>query len=90
MGRTWDVRKEIACPGRLGGAGRAHVTDERLGRMFSAGRHARYLPWSPEERGPGSGAPPLAWKPPSRAIEIGVVHHAIRSDGGLQPLESGS
>ena len=74
-------------PGRREGA---HVTDERLGRMFWAGRHARYLHWSPEERGPGSGAPPLAWSPPPAPSKSGVVHHAIRSDGGLQPRESGS
>jgi hypothetical protein len=63
MGRTCDARKEIACPSHLGGAGRAHVEGESLGRMFRAGRHARYVPWSPEERGPGSGAPHLAWGP---------------------------
>ena len=74
-------------PGRREGA---HVTDERLGRMFWAGRHARYLFWSPEERGPGSGAPPLAWSPLPAPSKSGVVHQSIRSDGGLQPRESGS
>ncbi len=39
------------------------VEGEWLGRMFRAGRHARYMPWSPEERGPESGAPHLAWGP---------------------------
>jgi hypothetical protein len=57
MGRTSDARKEIAFPSHLVGAGRAHVEGEWLGRMFRAGRHARYMPWSPEGRGPGSGAP---------------------------------
>ena len=57
MGRTSDARKEIAFPSHQGGAGRAHVEGERLGRMFRAGRHAGYMPWSPEGRGPGSGAP---------------------------------
>ena len=33
------------------------TSGEWLGRMFRAGRHARYMPWSPEGRGPGSGAP---------------------------------
>ena len=63
MGRTSDARKEIAFPSHQGGAGRAHVEGESLGWMFRAGRHARYVPWSPEERGPGSGAPHLAWRP---------------------------
>ena len=42
MGRTSDARKEIASPSHLGGAGRAHVEGEWLGRMFraGAGRHA--------------------------------------------------
>jgi hypothetical protein len=63
MGRTSDARKEIACPSYHGGAGRAHVEGEWLGRMLRAGRHARYMPWSPEGRGPGSGAPHLVWGP---------------------------
>ena len=73
MGRTSDARKEImiASPGRLGGAGRAHVEGEWLGRMFRAGRH---VPWSPEGRGPGSarGATLLVvgWQPPARTIGI--------------------
>ena len=81
MGRTCDARKEIACPSHLGGAGRAHVEGESLGRMFRAGRHARYVPWSPEERGPGSGAPHLAWGPSLRHRNLkvwkkgGVVAH---------------
>ncbi len=45
----------MAAGGRVG---RAHVEGEWLGRMFRAGRHARYMPWSSEGRGPGSGAPP--------------------------------
>ena len=57
MGQTCDARKEIAFPSYQGGAGRAHVEGERLGRMFRAGRHVGYMPWSPEGRGPGSGAP---------------------------------
>ena len=66
MGRTCDARKEIAFPGHLGGAGRAHVEGEWLGRMFRAGRHAGYMHWSPLRgagRGPGRhtrpGAPSL-------------------------------
>jgi hypothetical protein len=57
MGRASDARKEIAFPSHLGGGGRAHVEGEWLGRMFRAGRHGGYMPWSPEGRGPGSGAP---------------------------------
>ncbi len=57
MGRTCDVRRVDTIPSHQGGAGRAHVEGEWLGRMFRAGRHAGYMPWSPEGRGPGSGAP---------------------------------
>ena len=44
MGRTSDARKEIAFPSHQGGAGRAHVEGEWLGRMFRAERHAIYMP----------------------------------------------
>ena len=50
MGRTSDARKGIAFPSHQAGAGPAHVEGEWLGRMFRAGRHARYMPWSPEGR----------------------------------------
>ena len=81
MGRASDARKEIACPSHLGGAGRAHVEGESLGRMFRAGRHARYMPWSPEGRGPGSGAPHEAWSPlpaPSKSAQISTYSTRIR------------
>jgi hypothetical protein len=67
MGRACDAREEAACPGAAWaarGERRAHAEGEprRLGRMFEAGRHARYMPWSPlsevrtaRGRGPGSG-----------------------------------
>ena len=69
MGRTCDARKEIAFPSHLGGAGRAHVEGEWLGRMFRAGRRATYMPWSPEERGPVRGAT-LGREPPPCTIGI--------------------
>ena len=70
MGLTCDARKEIAFPSHQGGAGRAHVEGEWLGRMFRAGRHAGYMPWSSEERGPSPGR--HTWPgAPSRTIEIG-------------------
>jgi hypothetical protein len=90
MGRTCDARKEIACPGRLGGAGQPTSRTSGWAGCFGRVRSARYLPWSSEERGPGSEAPPLAWSPLPAPSRSGVVHHAIRSDGGLQPRESGS
>ena len=71
MGRTCDARKEIAFPSHQGGAGRAHDEGEWLGRMFRAGRHARYMPWSPEGRGPGSGAPHKAGSPLPAPSEFG-------------------
>ncbi len=73
MGRTCDARKEIACPSHQGGAGPAHVEGEWLGRMFRAGRHGGYMPWSPEGRGPGSGAPHLAWSPLPAPSEFGRI-----------------
>ena len=49
--------------------------------MFRAGRHARYVPWSPEERGPGSGAPHLAWGP---------LPAPSKSEGGLEKRRGSS
>ena len=71
MGRTSDARKGIAFPSHQGGAGRAHVEGEWLGRMFRAGRHGGYMPWSPEGRGPESGALYLAGGPLPAPSEFG-------------------
>jgi hypothetical protein len=86
MGRTSDARKGIAFPSDQGGAGRAHVEGEWLGRMFRAGRHAIYMPWSPEGRGPGSGAPHEAGSPvpaPSNSARISWFWKSrVESPGG--------
>ena len=88
MGQTCDARKEIAFFSHQGGARRAHVEGEWLGRMFRAGRHARYVPWSPEVRGPGSGAPHLAGAPSLRHRNLKVwkkgrvvAHHWSKASG---------
>ena len=50
--------------------GRAHDEGVWLGRMFRAGRHAGYMPWSPGARAGVRGAAP-GLEPPPRTIEIG-------------------
>jgi hypothetical protein len=87
MGRASDARKEIAFPGRLGGAGRAHVEGEWLGRMFRAGRHARYVPWSPEGRGGagvrGATLSRLAAPSPHHLNSARISRTVLKSGGAL-------
>jgi hypothetical protein len=74
MWRTCDARKKKAFPWSLGGARRAHVEGEWLGKMLWAGRHAMDMPWSSEGRGPmghpwpGAGPFPASKSVPGSAL----------------------
>ena len=64
--RRSQIKK--AFPWSLGGARRAHVEGEWLGKMLWAGRHAMYMPWSSEGRWPMGHPWPGAGLP---RVEIG-------------------